>query len=74
MMSIKVANRDGPFVLTPFGEALVEAMPDRKAVEKVKRTFKRSGRCPTTSGFPTQASIRRFYKEHGAVAKKRPRR
>lgn len=51
---------DGPLVLTPFGAAVVEALPDRKAVARVKATFKRMGRCPTSCIFPTAASVARF--------------
>lgn len=67
-MSDTGAKCDGPFVLTPFGAALVEALPDRKAVAKIKQTFKRSGRCPTSAIFPTAASIEQFYKEYGEPA------
>lgn len=59
---------DGFLVLTPFGAAVVEALPDRKMVERVKATFKRTGRCPTSCIFPTAASVEQFYQEYPQAA------
>lgn len=59
---------DGPFVLTPLGAAVAEALPDRKALARVKATFKRTGRCPTSCIFPTAASVERFYQEYPQAA------
>ncbi|GAF86739.1 unnamed protein product [marine sediment metagenome] len=49
-----------PLSITPLGAAVVEAMPDRKAVAKARRAFKR-GECPTSVIFPTPESIAAFY-------------
>ncbi len=69
--------------ITPLGAAVVEAMPDRAAVNKVKREFKQSHRCPMSEIFPTARDVEEFYAKQGqsieafakakAVAKKRKR-
>lgn len=50
--------------ITPLGAALVEAMPNRKLMNTIKREFKKTGKCPLSAIFPTQISIDEFYKEH----------
>lgn len=49
------------FVLTPLGAAIVEALPDRKKMSRIKSCFKKTGKCPTSAIFPTQAKVRSFY-------------
>ncbi len=47
------------YALTPLGAAYVEAMPDRKVMNAVKRAFS-EGRFVTSAIFPTVESIREF--------------
>ena len=54
---------EGSFRITPLGAAVVEAMPDRKAVAAVKRKFRRTGECPTSAIFPTEGRVVGFYAE-----------
>jgi hypothetical protein len=49
----------GGFALTPLGAAIVEALPDRSKVSKVKKQFK-NGRCPSSNIFDVEA-IDAFY-------------
>lgn len=51
---------DKAFLITPLGAAIVEAMPDRKMVNKIKRDFKRLRRCLTSDLFD-EAAIKEFY-------------
>ncbi len=51
------------FKITPLGAAIVEAMPGRKLIAKIKRDFKRNGKCPVSDIFPTDKDIKNFYKE-----------
>ena len=55
---------DASWMITPLAAAMVEALPDRSAAAQVKRTFRRTGRCPTSRIFPTAASVARFYEVH----------
>lgn len=59
---------DPTFLLTPLGAAFVEALPDRKRAAKIKRDFRRSGRCPTSLIFPTAASVAKFYLDNLGAA------
>ena len=51
--------------ITPLGAAVVEAMPDRKAMSRLQRRFKVQRECPTSMLFPTKDSVEGFYREHG---------
>ena len=44
-------TRPETYRITPLGAALVDALPDRKAVNKVKRDFRERGICPASSLF-----------------------
>jgi hypothetical protein len=46
--------------ITPLGAAVVEAMPDRKMVNKVNRDFKRFKWCPMSALFD-HAAIMAYY-------------
>ncbi len=39
-------HKDDEYVLTALGRAVVEAMPDRKEVNRVKRYHQRTGKLP----------------------------
>lgn len=55
----------GPVLeLTPLGAAIVEAMPDRDKVRKVRAAFRRTKRWPTSALYPDQESLDRFDREH----------
>lgn len=45
------------FSITPLGAAIVEALPDRKQVARIRAEFKRNGTVPTSRIFPTQDAI-----------------
>jgi len=53
-------NKD-TFVLTPLGAALVEAMPNRIKMQKLRRDFKRRKICPVSGPFPTAVTVTLFY-------------
>lgn len=53
------------YVLTPLGAALVEALPDRALVCKIKDRFRRRGTCPTSQVFPTAQAVKDFYRAKG---------
>ena len=40
------------FKITPLGAAIVEAMPDRELMRKIRRNYKRDGRVPESKLFP----------------------
>ena len=48
------------FIITPLGAAIVEALPDRKMVNKINRDFKRLRCCPMSELFG-HAEIKAFY-------------
>lgn len=50
--------------ITPLGAAIVEALPDRARVSKIKRDFNRRRVCPTSELFGDKA-VRAFYKLRG---------
>ncbi len=56
------------FVLTPLGAAIVEALPDRKLVNKIKSDFRRRSICPVSVIFD-EASVEKFYLERGQKVK-----
>jgi len=47
--------------ISPIGAAIVEAMPDRKAVARIKRQYRIDGTCPTSAVYPTVAEIQAYY-------------
>ena len=51
------------YTITPLGAAIVEAMPDRNKIRKIKRRFKRFNEIPVSSIFKTQEEIEAFYRE-----------
>jgi len=58
--------------ITPLDAAIVEALPDRKDVAKVKREFRKTGKCPTSVFFPTEESVAEFYAENTKKKKEIP--
>jgi len=56
------------FVLTPLGAAIVEALPDRKLVSKIKADFRRRSVCPVSAIFG-QVDVEEFYRERGQQVK-----
>lgn len=52
------------YTITPFGAAVVEAMPDRAKVNRITRAFKRSGKCPTSAAYPTAESVAAHYRDN----------
>lgn len=57
-------NRDTDLEITPLGAAIVEALPDREKVRRIKRNFREHGVCPTSAIFDADA-VRAFYAERG---------
>ena len=53
--------------ITPLGAAIVEALPDRARVARIKRRF-RDGLCPTSAVFDADG-VRRFYAALGQRVK-----
>lgn len=54
--------------ITPLGAAVVEALPDRDRVRRIKRRFRESGTCPTSRVFDADA-VRSFYASRGQLVK-----
>jgi hypothetical protein len=54
----KDQSKELSFRLTPLGAAIVEALPDRAKVAKIKREFKKTGKCPPSVIFPNPTNIR----------------
>lgn len=50
------------FTISPLGAAIVEAMPDRKRVARIKRKFKATGYCPPSLIF-TEDQVEKFYRD-----------
>lgn len=50
--------------ITPLGAAIVEAMPDRTKVARVKSLFKNKKQCPVSMIFDKKG-VEAFYKERG---------
>lgn len=59
-------------VITPLGAAIVEALPDRKAVRYIKRRFRERGQVPVSSLFNAE-QISAFYGECDMEVKSVPR-
>lgn len=52
------------FEITPLGAAIVEAMPDRKLMRRIKTRFKQKNECPSSQIFDARA-VKAFYKTKG---------
>lgn len=50
--------------ITPLGAAIVEALPDQKAVRRIKMRFKKYRECPASMIFNPQ-QVMKFYKDRG---------
>ena len=50
--------------ITPLGAAIVEALPDRRKVARVKREHK-AGLVRASRPFPTKESVEKFYAARG---------
>lgn len=51
------------YTITPLAAAIVDALPDRKAVAAVKRKYNKTGKWPTSTIFPTEQSLSDFDNE-----------
>lgn len=51
-------------VITPLGAAIVEALPDRDRVRRIKRRFREKRVCPTSAVFDADG-VREFYARLG---------
>jgi hypothetical protein len=56
------------FEITPLGAAIVEAMPDRKAMRRIQSRFKKYNECPASVIFNLE-QVERFYAERGQSIK-----
>ncbi len=71
-----MATRDPKFgkadpktiTISPLGAAIVEALPDRKRKQKIERTFRQLGECPTSELFDA-AEVESFYAKRGQSIK-----
>jgi len=54
----KDQSKEPSFQLTPLAAAIVEALPDRAKVAKIKREFKKTGKCPPSVIFPNPMDIK----------------
>lgn len=61
-------DRNADLEITPLGAAVVEALPDRAKVARIKRHFRESGTCPTSVIFDADA-VRSFYAGRGQRVK-----
>ncbi len=57
--------------ITPLGAAIVEAMPDRDRMKRIKRQFKTHKRCPASDVFDAEA-VEAWYRERGQRIKAAP--
>lgn len=55
-------------MITPLGAAVVEALPDRKAVSRIKKRFRVNRECPISAIF-SEDQVREFYAEEGEQIK-----
>jgi len=58
MIPFSKEAKEPSFKLTPLAAAIVEALPDRAKVAKIKREFRETGRCPPSVIFPNPTNIR----------------
>jgi len=58
------------FEITPFGAAIVEALPDRKLKARIARDFKVKAVCPSSLLFNTN-EVEAFYLAQGLTIKAR---
>ena len=56
------------FEITPFGAAIVEALPNHQRKRKIQRAFEKLGECPISDMFDSE-SAESFYRERGQVVK-----
>lgn len=61
-------DRDTELEISPLGAAIVEALPDREKVRRIRRRFKERGTCPTSAIFDADA-VRSFYARLGQRVK-----
>ena len=53
------------FHLTPLGAAIVEAMPDKAKLRRIRKRFDRLRECPASVLWPTADAVQSWYADRG---------
>jgi hypothetical protein len=56
------------YEISPLGAAVVEAMPDRKAMRRIQSRFKKNNECPVSEIFNSEQVVK-FYADRGQVVR-----